>query len=99
LEFLLILRFNLLDRAPLATLPQTEVEQYYHHLKSLTSIIRQKENEFVCRLSPGTVMIFDNFRLLHGRNAYQGTRIVTGCYISRSDYVSRAKTFGIELSA
>jgi len=85
------IRFNMLDRAPLSSIPQTQTEQYYRHLKALASIIRNEENEYWFRLTPGTVLIFDNWRLLHGRAGYEGRRVLNGCYFSRSEFMSRAR--------
>ncbi|KAI9553897.1 hypothetical protein GHT06_019167 [Daphnia sinensis] len=89
------LRFNMLDRAPLTSVPQSEVGTFYRHLRTMAKLVRQKENEYWFRLLPGTVMIIDNWRLLHGRNNYEGKRVLRGCYYSRSDFMSKARHYGI----
>ncbi|CAN6646432.1 hypothetical protein TRVA0_021S02124 [Trichomonascus vanleenenianus] len=53
------------------------------------------ENEFVVKLVPGTCLIFDNWRVLHGRKAFNGQRRMCGAYINRDDYVSRAKILNL----
>jgi len=85
------IRFNMLDRAPLSSIPQTDVERYYEHMKCLASIVRSEENEYWFRLTPGTVLVFDNWRLLHGRAGFNGKRVLNGCYFSRSEFMSRAR--------
>jgi len=85
----------MLDRAPLSALPQSEAGRYYRNLRALASLVRKKENEHRLSLRPGTVLIIDNWRLLHGRESYKGKRVLRGCYYTRSDFMSRARHFGI----
>ncbi len=85
----------MLDRAPLSSVPQSEVGTWYQHMRTMARLVRQEENEYRFRLSPGTVMIIDNWRLLHGRASYQGERVLRGCYYSRSDFMSKARHYGI----
>ncbi|EFX75501.1 hypothetical protein DAPPUDRAFT_306710 [Daphnia pulex] len=89
------IRFNMLDRSPLSSIPQEEVGTHYRYLKTMATLVKKKENEYRFRLSPGTVMIIDNWRLLHGRESYQGERVLRGCYYSRSDFMSKARHYGI----
>lgn len=93
------IRYNLYDRAPMTSLAQSEVAEFYVHLRSLASLLRQPENEYVVRLSPGTVMIIDNWRVLHGRRSFRGKRVVVGSYVTRCDYVSQARRHGVDLHA
>lgn len=88
-------RFNLYDRSVMRTLPQIEMPQFYKDLRLLTAEIQKPSNEWWFKLKPGTVVIFNNWRLLHGRAAYSGQREMTGCYISRTEFLSVARTMGI----
>ncbi len=56
--------YNLYDRAPMTSLAQSEVAEFYVHLRSLASLLRQPENEYVVRLSPGTVSLVFFFFVL-----------------------------------
>lgn len=85
----------MLDRAPLSTVPQSEVRSFYRHLQTMAKLVRQKENEYWFRLLPGTILIIDNWRLLHGRDSYEGERTLNGCYYSRSDFISQARHYGL----
>ena len=82
------IRFNLYDRAPFKSLPQSKIRQFYRDLKILTSEFENEENRVLFKLQPGTVMIFDNWRILHGRLAYSGKRTMTGCYVARTEFLS-----------
>ena len=90
-----LFRFNMLDRAPLSNIPQLDVGTFYRHLRTMAMLVKKKENEYQFHLSPGTVMIIDNWRLLHGRGSYRGERVLKGCYYSRSDFMSKARHYGI----
>jgi trimethyllysine dioxygenase len=37
------------------------------------------------------VLLFDNWRVLHGRAAYQGARRLCGTYLNREDFESRLR--------
>jgi trimethyllysine dioxygenase len=43
------------------------------------------------RLSPGTALLFDNWRTLHGRRAYQGFRWLCGAYLNKEDFDSKLR--------
>lgn len=89
------IRINTYDRATMKTIPQTQMPQFYADYKGLVREINDPANAWEFRLTPGTVMIFNNWRLLHGRQAYTGKRVMTGCYVARTDFQSVARTLGI----
>ncbi|KAL8298776.1 hypothetical protein RB597_007409 [Gaeumannomyces tritici] len=64
-------------------------DQWYEAARKWDSIITQPEHEFWVQLKPGTVLIFDNWRVMHGRSAFVGTRRICGGYINRDDWISR----------
>ena len=41
------------------------------------------------------MIVFDNWRLLHGRGAFQGKRKMAGAYINREDYLSSLKKYDL----
>jgi alpha-ketoglutarate-dependent taurine dioxygenase len=88
------IRFNLYDRAPLNSIPPNEIRQFYSDLKILAKELENPENRVIFKLEPGTVMIFDNWRVLHGRNAYEGKRTMTGCYVQRTEFLSALRKNG-----
>ena len=42
-------------------------------------------------LAPGEALLFDNWRVLHGRHAYGGVRRMCGGYVNREDVESRLR--------
>lgn len=86
-EFLQI-RYNMDDRLPLTSVPADKVRDFYYDLKLLTREFESIENQATFKLRPGTICIFDNWRLLHGRLAYTGNRAMAGCYIQRTEFQS-----------
>lgn len=92
---LLQLRLNVYDRAVFNTLPQTEMSAFYSSLRQLLKLVRAEEQQWQLKLQPGTIVLFDNWRVLHGRNAYTGRRTMTGAYVQRTDFLSKARTLGI----
>ncbi|KAK4159363.1 hypothetical protein QBC43DRAFT_327340 [Cladorrhinum sp. PSN259] len=70
--------------------PVTAME-WYHAARKWDAILRRKEMECWIQLVPGKVLIFDNWRVLHGRSAFEGIRRICGGYINRDDFVSRWK--------
>lgn len=81
-------RFNLYDRAPIKNLSSRKIRELYSDLKVLAREFENSDNRITFKLQPGTVMIFDNWRVLHGRVAYTGKRTMTGCYVARTEYQS-----------
>lgn len=83
------------DRSFFNTLPQEQMFEFYKHYKALATEVQSLENEWRFKLDPGTVCIFDNWRLLHGRTAYTGRRQMVGCYVARSEFLSVARRYGM----
>ncbi|GBP03087.1 Trimethyllysine dioxygenase, mitochondrial [Eumeta japonica] len=86
------IRFNIYDRAPMAFRSGEECRSYYSALKALAHFYQDPGNQFRFKLTPGLIVVMDNFRLLHGRTAFTGSRVLCGCYVSRSDWLDRART-------
>lgn len=77
------------------TLPAEQIHQLYEDIHLLAAKVKDPEGEWWLKLHPGTVLFIDNWRVLHGRASYTGLRKMTGCYVGRADYVSKAKVLGI----
>jgi trimethyllysine dioxygenase len=94
---LLQVRWNSSDRAAIE-LPLGEVGRWYDAARKFDRLLKKKENEYWAQLQPGTVLIFDNWRVLHGRSAFTGKRRICGGYINRDDWMSKWKVmhFGQE---
>jgi len=77
------------------TLPPDQIHQLYEDIHLLAATVKEPQGEWWLKLHPGTVLFVDNWRVLHGRASYTGLRKMTGCYVSRSDYISKARVLGI----
>jgi len=87
---LLRVRWNTSDRAGVE-LPVEDVEIWYDAARTFSSILKNHQNEYWEQLRPGRVLVFDNWRVLHGRSAFTGKRRICGGYINRDDWISRFK--------
>jgi trimethyllysine dioxygenase len=82
--------FNNYDRAPFL-LPADEMLAWYEAYGHLHRLIVDRRHWLLVRLEPGDVLLFDNWRVLHGRMAYSGRRVFEGCYHNREDFESRLR--------
>lgn len=87
------IRYNNDDRSTMtAWHDESEVEDFYDALRVWEEILTRKSEELWFQLRPGTALIFDNWRVLHGRAAFTGqNRRMCGGYINRDDYESRRR--------
>lgn len=85
--------FNNYDRAPMK-LPNVEMTEFYRAYGELHKRINDRDNWVRIRLNSGDVLLFDNWRLLHGRMEYTGKRLFIGCYHNREDFESRRRILG-----
>ncbi|XP_069749421.1 trimethyllysine dioxygenase, mitochondrial [Narcine bancroftii] len=93
---LYMIRYNNYDRAVISTVPHDVVHQWYIAHRALTTELRKPENEIWVKLKPGKVLFVDNWRVLHGRDAFTGYRKLCGCYLVRDDVLNTARFLGIE---
>ncbi|KAM5342400.1 hypothetical protein ACJ41O_013366 [Fusarium nematophilum] len=64
-------------------------ERWYSAARKWNQIVSRRSSEYWFQLTPGRVVIFDNWRVMHGRSAFEGIRRICGAYIPRDDFVSR----------
>lgn len=89
------LRYNTYDRAPMPSLPGGGTRELYRALAALEHSLALPANQVELDLEPGTVLLVDNWRVTHARTNYTGPRQLSGCYISRSEWTSRARCLGL----
>ena len=82
--------FNNADRAPFL-LPAPEMELFYEGLRAFELLANDHRLQWRRVNPPGDAMLFDNWRVLHGRTAYTGHRHLCGAYINHEDYESRLR--------
>ncbi|KAI0977195.1 trimethyllysine dioxygenase [Xylaria arbuscula] len=80
-------RWNGSDRAVVSV--EDGTTEWYKAARKWDQILKRKEVVYRFQLEPGKILIFDNWRVLHGREAFTGIRKMCGGYISRDDWISR----------
>lgn len=76
-------------------MPQEGITTFYDAYRLFGGEITDSKNEFQLKLQPGSVIFIDNWRVLHGRAAFTGKRELCGCYVSRSDFISKGKVYNL----
>ncbi|XP_068812795.1 trimethyllysine dioxygenase, mitochondrial isoform X2 [Struthio camelus] len=93
---LYLIRYNNYDRAVINTVPYDVVHRWYTAHRTLTTELRRPENELWVKLKPGKALFIDNWRVLHGREAFTGYRQLCGCYLTRDDVLNTARLLGLQ---
>ena len=67
------------------------VRDFYAHLPVLLRALRDPLYQLWLPLRPGSLLLFDNTRVLHGRSAIdpRSARVLAGCYIAQQDWQGR----------
>nr|CAD12887.1 trimethyllysine hydroxylase [Neurospora crassa] len=82
-------RWNNDDRGVVPFGEKYSPSEWYEAARKWDGILRRKSSELWVQLEPGKPLIFDNWRVLHGRSAFSGIRRICGGYINRDDFISR----------
>ncbi|KAK1778386.1 Trimethyllysine dioxygenase [Copromyces sp. CBS 386.78] len=82
-------RWNNDDRGVVPFGEKFTPEEWYEAARKWDDILRRKSSELWVQLEPGKPLIFDNWRVLHGRSAFSGIRRICGGYINHDDFISR----------
>ena len=82
--------FNNADRAPFL-LPADEMARFYDAMRAFEVRVNDHRMQWRRVLSPGAALLFDNWRVLHGRTSYTGHRHLCGGYVNREDFESRLR--------
>jgi len=83
------------DRGTIDHLPEREMAAFYRHLSALLSLSRSPEYSCFVQLGVGDMLIVENYRVMHGRRSFVGSRNLVGCYMDRDIYESRLRILGI----
>jgi trimethyllysine dioxygenase len=90
--------YNNHDRAPFL-LPPDQETAFYRALGTFARLLREPRFQYRRRLLPGSVLLFDNWRVLHARDAYTGYRRLAGVYLNKEDVESRLRVLRMRASA
>ena len=80
--------FNNYDR-DVMTFSGERLERAYRGIRAVDNLFNELGNQWRYILLPGEAIVFDNWRVLHGRTKYKGKRKIVGAYINREDLESR----------
>jgi gamma-butyrobetaine dioxygenase len=92
------IRFNahLVD---IVDLGPAELARFYPGYRAFMRLLRDPANVRAFRLEAGEMLVFDNRRVLHGRQAFDpstGFRHLNGCYVDRGEFLSRIRVLARE---
>ncbi|KAG9556035.1 Trimethyllysine dioxygenase, partial [Aureobasidium melanogenum] len=90
LGHLVQVRWNNSDRAAIEA-PSDMIDKWYEAARKFNGILNDPQNQYWTQLEPGMPLIFDNWRVLHGRSVFTGKRRMAGGYINRDDFISKFK--------
>ena len=65
--------------------------QLYDALRAFDLLANDQTLQWRHVLAPGEALLFDNWRVLHGRTAYSGSRRLCGAYLNHEDFESRLR--------
>ncbi|KAJ5294810.1 hypothetical protein N7508_009631 [Penicillium antarcticum] len=83
------IRWNNYDRAPKVDWSAAEQQDWYSAARRYNEILQNRE--IWTQLEPGTALIFDNWRMMHGRSQFTGKRRMCGGYVNNDDFISRLR--------
>ena len=86
--------FNNYDRTEFRTEGSTTYK-FYEAIKKFDTLVNLDEFQWRHILKPGELLIFNNWRVLHGRGSFKGKRKMAGCYINMEDFKSVCKIHGL----
>ncbi|NHI01843.1 TauD/TfdA family dioxygenase [Oceanimonas sp. MB9] len=80
--------------ADIFDLPEEIMDQYYLAYRYLMTRLRDPRYMIRLKLNGGDMVVFDNRRVLHGRDQFDpstGLRHLRGCYVDRTEFKSRLR--------
>ncbi|MBX2856968.1 MAG: TauD/TfdA family dioxygenase [Rhodobacteraceae bacterium] len=75
-------------------MPAEQMPTYYQAYRKYMALTRDPAFQLTLRLQAGEMVVFDNRRALHGREAFDpstGFRHLHGCYVDRGEFSSRLR--------
>ncbi len=93
--------YNNRSIAPVAAAAR-ETAAFYAAYRRFAALLRDTQFQLATRLGAGTVVVFDNQRILHGRTAFSSARQprhLRGCYLARDSVYSETALLRRRLAA
>jgi gamma-butyrobetaine dioxygenase len=79
-----------------------DAPRFYDAYRHFARLLREPRFQLRTRLGSGTLVVFDNQRILHGRTAFSSARFarhLRGCYLARDSVYSETALLRRELAA
>jgi len=86
--------FNNYDRDTVR-LADDDMRALYAGIRAFDSMANDPAYQWRYTLAPGDMLVFDNWRVLHGRGAFSGRRKMAGAYLNREDFESCVRSHGL----
>ena len=86
--------FNNYDRDTMR-LADDDMRALYAGIRRFDQLANDPAMQWRYTLAPGDMLVFDNWRVLHGRGAFSGRRKMAGAYINREDFESCVRRSGL----
>ncbi len=80
--------------------PAENMQILYRAYRQFILLTRDEKFQFSYRLNAGDLIVFDNRRILHSRNAFDlesGDRHLQGCYVDKDELLSKIRVLEREL--
>jgi alpha-ketoglutarate-dependent taurine dioxygenase len=93
--------YNSRSIAPLK-LTASDAPRFYGAYRRFARLLREPRFQLRMRLGSGTLVVFDNQRILHGRSAFSSARFarhLRGCYLARDSVYSECALLRRRLDA
>ncbi|KAJ6141393.1 Trimethyllysine dioxygenase [Penicillium chermesinum] len=84
-------RWNYYDQLPKSDWSLEEQSTWYKAARRYYEILNEPGRVLQMQLEPGTALIFDNWRMMHGRTEFTGKRRMCGGYTNNDDFISRLR--------
>ncbi|KAM3851973.1 gamma-butyrobetaine dioxygenase isoform 2-T2 [Vipera latastei] len=89
------INFNNATRDTIFDTPAEKVKPFYAALKDYVDLLNSTDYKYSYKMKPGDIVVFDNWRLLHGRQSYQAgaeiSRHLEGAYADWDVIMSRLR--------
>lgn len=94
------IRWNNDDRHSSTQWPSHErMVMWYRAARVWQQLLASKDFQWEVQLQPGTPIVFDNWRTVHGRKAFEGQRRVCGGYIGMDEFLARSRAVNATMIA
>ena len=82
------IRYNNYQRATHKGLDMDSMEKFYTAYRRFTGMLNDSTNQLWLKLQPGNILFFDNWRLLHGRSSFKGSRKLTNGWFKKETWAN-----------